>query len=75
MDFLEANNKELHCLIEETHHAQKIDSPSGTAIEVKKIIELNNVLSISDKKRIEEELEVAILKRNIKNKENLIIII
>ena len=35
-----------------------------------KIIELNNVLSISDEKRIEQELEIAILKRDIENVEN-----
>ena len=29
-----------------------------------KIIELNNVLSISDEKRMEQELEIAILKKN-----------
>lgn len=46
VDFLKANDKELHCLIEETHHAQKIDSPSGTAIELKKIIELNNTKNL-----------------------------
>ena len=35
-----------------------------------KIIELNNVLSISDEKRTEQELEIAILKRDIENVEN-----
>ena len=35
-----------------------------------KIIELNNVLSISDEKRIEQELEIAILKRTIENVES-----
>jgi len=46
VDFLRANDKELHCLIEETHHDQKIDSPSGTAIELKKIIESNNTKNL-----------------------------
>ena len=36
-----------------------------------KIIELNNVLSISDEKRIEQELEIALLKRNIENIEDV----
>ncbi len=35
-----------------------------------KIIELNNVLSISDAKSMEQELEIATLKRTIKNVEN-----
>ena len=35
-----------------------------------KIIELNNVLSISDEKRIEQELDIAILKRTIENVES-----
>ena len=36
-----------------------------------KIIELNNVLSISDEKRMEKELEIALLKRNIENIEDV----
>ena len=36
-----------------------------------KIIELNNVLSISDKNRIDQELEIVLLKKNIKNVEDL----
>ena len=35
-----------------------------------KIIELNNVLSISDEKRMEQELEIAILKRTVENVES-----
>ena len=46
VEFIKANDKELHCLIEETHHDQKIDSPSGTAIELKKIIESNNAKNL-----------------------------
>ena len=46
VEFIKANDKELHCLIEETHHEQKIDSPSGTAIELKKIIESNNTKNL-----------------------------
>ena len=45
-EFIKANDKELHCLIKETHHDQKIDSPSGTAIELKKIIESNNTKNL-----------------------------
>ena len=32
----------MKCLITETHHTQKVDAPSGTAIELKKLIESNN---------------------------------
>ena len=35
-----------------------------------KIIELNNVLSISDEKRMEQELEIAILKKTVENVES-----
>ena len=42
--YLNNNNSELiECVIEETHHTEKIDSPSGTALELKDhIISLNN---------------------------------
>ena len=40
--FLKDNSDSMKCLISETHHTQKGDSPSGTAIELKKFIELNN---------------------------------
>ena len=40
--FLEDNSDSMKCLISETHHTQKVDAPSGTAIELKKFIELNN---------------------------------
>jgi len=40
--FLKDNSDSMKCLISETHHTQKVDSPSGTAIELKKFIELNN---------------------------------
>ena len=36
-----------------------------------KIIELNNVLSISDGKRVDQELEIALLEQNIENIENV----
>ena len=40
--FLKDNSDSLKCLISETHHTQKVDAPSGTAIELKNFIELNN---------------------------------
>ena len=40
--FLKDNTDSLKCLISETHHTQKVDAPSGTAIELKKFIEINN---------------------------------
>ncbi len=36
-----------------------------------KIIELNNVLSISDKNKMDQELEIALLRKNIQNVEDL----
>ena len=40
--FLNDNSDSMKCLISETHHTQKVDAPSGTAIELKKFIDLNN---------------------------------
>ena len=40
--FLKDNLESMKCLISETHHTQKVDAPSGTAIELKKFIDLNN---------------------------------
>jgi len=40
--FLNDNSDSMKCLISETHHTQKVDAPSGTAIELKKFIEINN---------------------------------
>lgn len=58
-DFLESNNNKLNCTIEEVHHAEKVDSPSGTALELKKVIEIadiaNNILSLNiESKRVED---------------------
>ena len=58
-DFLEANNNKLNCTIEEVHHTEKVDSPSGTALELKKVIEIadiaNNILSLKiESKRVED---------------------
>ena len=38
-DFLKSNSNKLKCTIEEVHHTEKVDSPSGTAIELKNVIE------------------------------------
>ena len=56
-DFLGKNKDFLECIIYETHHIEKVDLPSGTAIELKEIIENNNkgnlVISIDiESKRI-----------------------
>ena len=50
---------------------QNLINKDNTIFDLRgKIIELNNVLSISDEKRMEQELEIAILKRDIENVEN-----
>ncbi|MDC0232296.1 OmpA family protein [Pelagibacteraceae bacterium] len=50
---------------------QNLINKDNTIFDLRgKIIELNNVLSISDEKRKEQELEIAILKRDIENVEN-----
>ena len=36
--FIHNNQEKLKCFIEETHHLEKVDKPSGTAIELKKFI-------------------------------------
>ena len=41
-NFLKDNLDSFECTISETHHTEKVDAPSGTAIELKKFIELNN---------------------------------
>ena len=56
-DFLESNSNKLTCIIEEVHHTEKVDSPSGTAIELKKVIEIadiaKNISSLSiESKRV-----------------------
>ena len=51
---------------------QNLINKDNTIFDLRgKIIELNNILSISDEKRIEQELETALLKRNIENVEDL----
>ena len=44
-EYLNNNYESMDCVIEETHHKEKIDSPSGTAIELKEHIlskDINN---------------------------------
>ena len=41
-DFLSSNEHILECVIEEVHHKNKVDSPSGTAIELQRLIKENN---------------------------------
>ena len=51
---------------------QNLINKDNTIFDLRgKIIELNNVLSISDKQRIDQELEIALLKKNIKNIEDI----
>ena len=42
-DFLSLNELSLECIIEEVHHKNKVDSPSGTAIEIQRLIKENNI--------------------------------
>ena len=51
---------------------QNLINKDNTIFDLRgKIIELNNVLSISDKQRIDQELEIALLKKNIQNIEDI----
>jgi len=36
--FIKSNQEKIDCLIEEIHHSNKLDAPSGTAIEIKDLI-------------------------------------
>ena len=40
--FLNQLEEEMHCIIDETHHVQKIDKPSGTAVELIDLIKLKD---------------------------------
>ena len=46
-NFLKYNENKIDCLIEEIHHTKKVDSPSGTAIEINDFID-----HIDDKKNV-----------------------
>ena len=39
-DFLLKNQHNFECVIHEVHHTEKVDSPSGTAIELEKTIKI-----------------------------------
>ena len=39
-DFLHKNQHNFECVIHEVHHTEKVDSPSGTAIELEKTIRI-----------------------------------
>ena len=43
---------DLNCLIEETHHIQKLDKPSGTAIEIKNFLDYIDKRDIIKSKKI-----------------------
>ena len=51
---------------------QNLINKDNTIFDLRgKIIELNNVLSISDEKKLKQDLEVALLKRNMENIEDI----
>jgi 4-hydroxy-tetrahydrodipicolinate reductase len=51
--FIKTLDQDMSCLIEETHHIEKLDQPSGTAIELKNLIDSidknNNIKTIKIK--------------------------
>ena len=51
--FIKTLDQDMRCLIEETHHIEKLDEPSGTAIELKNLItsidKNNNIKTIKIK--------------------------
>ncbi|MDB9996803.1 4-hydroxy-tetrahydrodipicolinate reductase [Gammaproteobacteria bacterium] len=55
LDFLKSNTDELVCLIKETHHSKKLDCPSGTAIELERIIKISNTKNLISKIEILSE--------------------
>jgi len=58
-NYIRNNSEPMDCMIEEIHHTEKIDSPSGTAIELK-----DHILSIDNKQNI-KSIEIA--SKRIKN--------
>ena len=47
INFLKKNKTKITCHIDDIHHKQKVDSPSGTALDLKKIVETfdeNNIV-------------------------------
>ncbi len=66
LEAIRSKNQELAEL------SQNLINKDNTIFDLRgKIIELNNVLSISDKQRIDQELEIALLKKNIQNIEEI----
>ncbi len=64
LEAIRSKNQELATL------NQNLINKDNTIFDLRgKIIELNNILSISDEKTMEQELEIAILKRDIENVE------
>ena len=58
--FIKSLDQEMSCIIEETHHIEKLDQPSGTAIELK------NIINLSDKKNNISNIEInSIRKKDI----------
>ena len=56
--FIKSNKQKIECSIEEIHHSNKLDAPSGTAIEIKDLIKntdnKNNINQIKiNSKRID----------------------
>ena len=57
--FIKSNKEKIDCLIEEIHHSNKLDAPSGTAIEIKDLIKntdnKSNINQISiNSKRVDD---------------------
>jgi chemotaxis protein MotB len=66
LEAIRSKNQELADL------KQNLINKDNTIFDLRgKIIELNNVLSISDKQRIDQELEIVLLRKNIQNIEDI----
>ncbi len=59
LKFLDSSSEKFHCEIEEVHHREKVDFPSGTALQLKDFIE-----SIDKEKKIKS---LKIISRRVKN--------
>ncbi len=57
LSFLFKSDEEYHCEIEEVHHNQKTDFPSGTAVDIREFINQN------DKKKLVKSLKITSLRR------------
>ena len=57
LSFLLKSDEEYHCEIEEEHHNQKTDFPSGTAVDIREFINQN------DKKKLVKSLKIISLRR------------